>query len=78
MEVVIDMRFTKKKHIVNWYDNATHEVVKLRKKVLSPDISDEDKLQHIRTQYMTLSFMDKVCDGEAFFVGFPRSKGAGQ
>ena len=66
------MRSTKSEHIVDWF--ATHRLHLANLKTSLPQLNREDKLQLIRKQYAVLANMEKVCLGEAFFIGVPRQR----
>lgn len=70
------MRANNKTHMVDWYDRALCNLNNLRNTLNSPSITKEAKLTKIREQYATLSYIDLVCDGEAFFLGVPRTREA--
>jgi hypothetical protein len=67
------MAKTKPHHIVDWYSQCRVEVDKLN--AVLPGLSIEEKLNHIRQQYVILARIDKIFKGNAYFVGVPRPRG---
>ncbi len=57
-------------NVVSWYEKCRVEINNLEE--ILPTLSIEDKLTHIRQQYVTLAHIDKIFNGTAFFIGVPR------
>ena len=64
------MKRVKPVNVASWYKKCRDEVNKLPETLST--LGFEDKLKHIRLQYVTLSQIDKFFRGDSFMVGYPR------
>lgn len=64
------MKRVKPRNVVSWYAKCRAEVNKLPTALATMTL--EEKLAHIRQQYVVLSQIDKFFRGDAYFIGYPK------